>query len=136
MPTRASPAPAAADWRSPRAVSSRSASGLESWGTASPCRRSHSCCATARSLAAAASVNAPQAARTADGGIAMEPAIRLPAPVSAIVDTPEEAAALDLPPLLVRRPLEAHLDAHGLGSGAIEGEPRGGGHSHGTYLLG
>src|SRR5689334_8073092 len=33
-----------------------------------------------------------------------------------IVDTPEQAAALDRPPLLVRRPLEAYLDACGLGS--------------------
>jgi aminoglycoside phosphotransferase (APT) family kinase protein len=55
--------------------------------------------------------------------------------VSAIVDTPEEAAALDLPPLLVRRPLEAHLDEHGLGSGPIEAEPVGEGHSNVTYLI-
>src|SRR3954447_4816838 len=55
--------------------------------------------------------------------------------MSAIVDTPEEAAALDLPPLLVRRPLEAHLDAHGLGSGPIEAEPVGEGHSNVTYLV-
>jgi aminoglycoside phosphotransferase (APT) family kinase protein len=55
--------------------------------------------------------------------------------VSAIVDTPEQAAALDLPPLLVRRPLEAHLDAHGLGSGPIEAEPVGEGHSNVTYLV-
>jgi aminoglycoside phosphotransferase (APT) family kinase protein len=55
--------------------------------------------------------------------------------VSAIVDTPEEAAALDLPPLLVRRPLEAHLDAHGLGSGPIEAKPVGEGHSNVTYLV-
>ena len=40
--------------------------------------------------------------------------------VTAIVDTPEEAAALELPPLLVRRPLEAYLDEHGLGSGEVE----------------
>src|SRR5205807_3891797 len=55
--------------------------------------------------------------------------------VTAIVDTPEEAAALDLPPLLVRRPLEAYLDAHGLGSGPIEAEPVGEGHSNITYLI-
>src|SRR3954471_7500874 len=55
--------------------------------------------------------------------------------MSTIVDTPEEAAALDLPPLLVRRPLEAHLDAHGLGSGPIEAEPVGEGHSNVTYLV-
>jgi aminoglycoside phosphotransferase (APT) family kinase protein len=52
-----------------------------------------------------------------------------------IVDTPEEAAALDLAPLLVRRPLEAHLDAHGLGSGAVEAEPVGEGHSNITYVI-
>jgi len=55
--------------------------------------------------------------------------------VSAIVDTPEEAATLELPPLLVRRPLEAYLDAHGLGSGPIEAEPLGQGHSNVTYLI-
>jgi aminoglycoside phosphotransferase (APT) family kinase protein len=55
--------------------------------------------------------------------------------VTAIVDTPEEAAALDLPPLLVRRPLEAFLDAQGLGSGAVEAEPVGEGHSNVTYLI-
>jgi aminoglycoside phosphotransferase (APT) family kinase protein len=55
--------------------------------------------------------------------------------VSAIVDTPEEAAALDLPPLLVRRPLEARLDAHGLGSGPVQAEPVGEGHSNITYLI-
>ena len=55
--------------------------------------------------------------------------------VTAIVDTPEEAAALELPPLLVRRPLEAYLDAHGLGSGEVEAEPVGDGHSNVTYLI-
>jgi aminoglycoside phosphotransferase (APT) family kinase protein len=55
--------------------------------------------------------------------------------VTAIVDTPEEAAALELPPLLVRRPLEAFLDAHGLGSGPLEAEPIGEGHSNVTYLV-
>jgi aminoglycoside phosphotransferase (APT) family kinase protein len=54
---------------------------------------------------------------------------------SAIVDTPEEAAALEQPPLLVRRPLEALLDAHGLGSGPIEATPIGEGHSNLTYLI-
>ena len=52
--------------------------------------------------------------------------------MTAIVDTPEEAAALDRPPLLVRRPLEARLDAHALGSGPIEAEPVGEGHSNVT----
>jgi aminoglycoside phosphotransferase (APT) family kinase protein len=55
--------------------------------------------------------------------------------VTAIVDTREEAEALELPPLLVRRPLEEHLDAHGLGSGAIEAESVGEGHSNVTYLV-
>jgi aminoglycoside phosphotransferase (APT) family kinase protein len=55
--------------------------------------------------------------------------------VTAIVDTPEEAAALDRPPLLVRRPLEAFLDARGLGRGAIDAEQVGEGHSNVTYLI-
>jgi aminoglycoside phosphotransferase (APT) family kinase protein len=55
--------------------------------------------------------------------------------MSAIVDTPEEAAALELAPLLVRRPLEAYLDAQGLGSGPIEAETVGEGHSNITYLI-
>jgi aminoglycoside phosphotransferase (APT) family kinase protein len=52
-----------------------------------------------------------------------------------IVDTPEEAAALERPPLLVRRPLEAFLDAQGLGHGELEAEPIGEGHSNVTYLV-
>jgi len=55
--------------------------------------------------------------------------------MTAIVDTPEEAAELDLPPLLVRRPLEAFLDAQGLGEGPVEAEPVGEGHSNVTYLI-
>jgi aminoglycoside phosphotransferase (APT) family kinase protein len=55
--------------------------------------------------------------------------------MTAIVDTPEEAAALALPPLLVRRPLEAFLDARGLGAGPVDAEPIGEGHSNVTYLL-
>jgi aminoglycoside phosphotransferase (APT) family kinase protein len=58
----------------------------------------------------------------------------LPA-VTAIVDTPEEAAQLELEPLLVRRPLEAFLDAHGLGSGELTAEAVGDGHSNVTYLI-
>jgi aminoglycoside phosphotransferase (APT) family kinase protein len=54
--------------------------------------------------------------------------------VSAIVDTPEEAAALELEPLLVRRPLESFLDGRGIGSGTVEAEPIGEGHSNVTYL--
>jgi aminoglycoside phosphotransferase (APT) family kinase protein len=57
------------------------------------------------------------------------------AAVTAIVDTPEQAAALELPPLLVRRPLEDYLDSHGLGAGPIEAEPVGDGHSNITYLI-
>jgi aminoglycoside phosphotransferase (APT) family kinase protein len=55
--------------------------------------------------------------------------------MTTIVDTPEQAAALDLPPLLVRRPLEAFLDARGLGAGPLEAEPLGEGHSNVTYLI-
>jgi aminoglycoside phosphotransferase (APT) family kinase protein len=55
--------------------------------------------------------------------------------VTAIVDTPEDAAALDLPPLLVRRPLESYLDGRGLGSGPITASPIGEGHSNVTYLI-
>jgi aminoglycoside phosphotransferase (APT) family kinase protein len=55
--------------------------------------------------------------------------------MTAIVDTPEEAAALELPPLLVRRPLEAYLDACGLGAGPVQAEPVGEGHSNVTYLI-
>ncbi len=52
-----------------------------------------------------------------------------------IVDTAEEAAALDRPPLLVRRPLEGFLDEHGLGSGEVKAEPVGDGHSNVTYVI-
>jgi len=55
--------------------------------------------------------------------------------VSAIVDTPEEAAALELAPLLVRRPLEAYLDERGLGSGPVVAQTVGEGHSNVTYLI-
>ena len=52
-----------------------------------------------------------------------------------IVDTPEEAERQERPPLIVRRPLESFLDAQGLGSGAIEAERIGDGHSNVTYLI-
>src|SRR5690242_14871877 len=52
-----------------------------------------------------------------------------------IVDTSEEAARLDQPPLLIRRPLEAFLDAHGLGAGGLTAEPIGEGHSNVTFLI-
>src|SRR3954470_22669809 len=48
MFSAASAAPASRACRSPRGVNSRSSSGLESWGTASPCRSSHSWRAIAR----------------------------------------------------------------------------------------
>ncbi len=53
----------------------------------------------------------------------------------AIVDTHAEAAALELPPLLIRDPLATFLDAHGLGAGPIEAETLGEGHSNVTYLI-
>ena len=52
-----------------------------------------------------------------------------------IVDMPAEAAAQDLPPLIVRVPLEAYLDGHGLGSGPVRAERIGEGHSNVTYLI-
>jgi aminoglycoside phosphotransferase (APT) family kinase protein len=52
-----------------------------------------------------------------------------------VVATPAEAAAHARAPLLVLEPLEAFLDAHGLGSGPIEAEPIGDGHSNVTYLV-
>jgi aminoglycoside phosphotransferase (APT) family kinase protein len=55
--------------------------------------------------------------------------------LTTIVDTHDEAARLELPPLLVRRPLEAFLDEHGLGSGPVEAETVGEGHSNVTYLI-
>ena len=55
--------------------------------------------------------------------------------VTAVVDTHEEAAALALAPLLVRRPLEAFLAARGLGEGPLEAEPLGEGHSNVTYAI-
>ena len=45
------------------------------------------------------------------------------------------AAAAELEPLLVLEPLEEFLDAAGLGSGPIEAEPIGEGHSNVTFLL-
>jgi aminoglycoside phosphotransferase (APT) family kinase protein len=52
-----------------------------------------------------------------------------------VVDTPEEAAGLELPPLVVREPLEAFLDEHGIGSGRLEVERIGDGHSNFTFLV-
>jgi aminoglycoside phosphotransferase (APT) family kinase protein len=54
---------------------------------------------------------------------------------SDVVDTAREAAELEQPPLLVREPLEAFLDAEGIGAGRIEVEPIGEGHSNVTFLV-
>ncbi len=52
-----------------------------------------------------------------------------------VVRTAAEAAAQPRPPLLVLEPLEAFLDAHGLGAGPVAAEPIGEGHSNVTYAL-
>jgi aminoglycoside phosphotransferase (APT) family kinase protein len=52
-----------------------------------------------------------------------------------VVDTAQDAAQLDLPPLLVREPLENFLDTHGLGEGRLEAERIGEGHSNITFLV-
>src|SRR3954465_7693877 len=52
-----------------------------------------------------------------------------------IVETHEEAAEQKLAPLLIRRPLEEYLDRQGLGSGPIEAERIGEGHSNITFLI-
>ena len=52
-----------------------------------------------------------------------------------VVDTAEDAAALELPPLVVREPLEAFLDAHAIGRGRVEAERIGEGHSNITFLV-
>ena len=52
-----------------------------------------------------------------------------------VVDTPREAAELEHPPLVVREPLEAYLDEQGIGSGRIEVERIGEGHSNVTLLV-
>jgi aminoglycoside phosphotransferase (APT) family kinase protein len=52
-----------------------------------------------------------------------------------VVDTAEDAAGLELPPLVVREPLEAFLDGHGIGSGRLEVERIGEGHSNITFLV-
>src|SRR5215208_5136958 len=52
-----------------------------------------------------------------------------------IVDTPEQAAAEELAPLIVREPLEEYLDGCGLGEGRLEAERIGEGHSNLTFLI-
>ncbi len=52
-----------------------------------------------------------------------------------IVTTREEGERNDRPPLLVLEPLEAFLDAHAIGAGAVTATPIGDGHSNVTYLV-
>jgi aminoglycoside phosphotransferase (APT) family kinase protein len=52
-----------------------------------------------------------------------------------VVETPEQAAAEPLPPLLVLEPVEAVLDAAGLGAGPLEASRIGAGHSNVTFLI-
>jgi aminoglycoside phosphotransferase (APT) family kinase protein len=54
---------------------------------------------------------------------------------SDVVDTAREAAELELPPLMVREPLEAFLDAQDIGAGRLEVEAIGEGHSNVTFLV-
>jgi aminoglycoside phosphotransferase (APT) family kinase protein len=52
-----------------------------------------------------------------------------------VVDTHDEAARLELAPLLVRRPLESFLDDRGIGSGPIHATRIGEGNSNVTFLI-
>src|SRR3954465_9189788 len=52
-----------------------------------------------------------------------------------IVASHAEAERNERPPLLVVGPLRAFLDEHGLGTGDLDIEPVGEGHSNVTYLL-
>src|SRR4051812_9039791 len=52
-----------------------------------------------------------------------------------IVATHADAEPNDRPPLLILEPLRAFLDEHGLGSGDLDVEPVGDGHSNVTYLV-
>jgi aminoglycoside phosphotransferase (APT) family kinase protein len=52
-----------------------------------------------------------------------------------VVDRLEDAAGLELAPLVVREPLEAFLDVHGIGEGRVEVERIGEGHSNITFLV-
>jgi aminoglycoside phosphotransferase (APT) family kinase protein len=52
-----------------------------------------------------------------------------------VVDTPQQAEELEPAPLVVRRPLEAFLDRHGIGAGRVEAERIGEGHSNFTFLV-
>jgi aminoglycoside phosphotransferase (APT) family kinase protein len=52
-----------------------------------------------------------------------------------VVDTAHEAEQLEQPPLVVREPLEAFLDEHGIGTGRLDVERIGEGHSNFTFLV-
>src|SRR5215210_8940960 len=52
-----------------------------------------------------------------------------------VVDNAQEAAQLEHAPLVVREPLEAFLDEHGIGSGRLEAERIGEGHSNIPVLV-
>ena len=52
-----------------------------------------------------------------------------------VVQTREEAEAQERPPLIVLEPLAEYLDSRGLGSGPVEAEAIGEGHSNVTYLI-
>ena len=52
-----------------------------------------------------------------------------------VVDTAAAGRGPRAPPLIVREPLEAFLDGQGLGSGPVEAERIGEGHSNVTYLV-
>jgi aminoglycoside phosphotransferase (APT) family kinase protein len=52
-----------------------------------------------------------------------------------VVDTAEEGARLEQPPLVVREPLEAFLDEQGIGAGRLDVERIGEGHSNFTFLV-
>jgi len=52
-----------------------------------------------------------------------------------VVDTAAQAAGLEPEPLIVREPLEAFLDSHGIGEGGLEAERIGEGHSNLNFLI-
>jgi aminoglycoside phosphotransferase (APT) family kinase protein len=52
-----------------------------------------------------------------------------------VVDRTAQAAALERPPLLIREPLEEFLNEQGIGSGPLEAERIGEGHSNVTFLI-
>src|SRR5215204_3125192 len=52
-----------------------------------------------------------------------------------VVDTAQDAAALELAPLVVREPLESFLDERGIGDGRVEAARIGEGHSNITFLV-